>query len=204
MIGINIEKPKCCLDCPCYSCEFATCCITNIQSWEFDPFEEVLEGCPLVEDVAPVEMSSSDPTKTTPTAEWVIDPSDGERHCSHCHAILEDYMSRYVNFYYCYHCGAEMSNPHLSPWRRIPTKAEQEVVAADANNDTTASLLAQISADLDYAAQHDIDLPGEAYLMEAILEFNNIAAEAPQQQEVDSQKGNTESDYVSNDNLGSN
>ncbi len=45
-------------------------------------------------------------------AEWVADES-GDWHCSRCKAIIEADEESNHNWYFCYHCGAKMSNPYL-------------------------------------------------------------------------------------------
>lgn len=61
----------------------------RVRDVEFAPTIE------FTEDVAPIIK-----------AHW--ETIDGELHCSNCKAILEEYMSKWVNFKYCYHCGARM------------------------------------------------------------------------------------------------
>ena len=185
--------PQSCSKCPCYDCEYDMYNLTQRC------FRTIVDGlalreraydCPLVESrCASWEESDAD--------------DDGTLRCSKCKAVLEEYMYGWHNFYFCYHCGAPMSNPYPSSWRRV--RAERK--AAAAVSDDTASLADQIAADIEYAAQHDIELPGEAYLLRAILETNNALENALQAQKEKKQGRGTEikeDDNVLDDDTGSN
>ena len=92
MIGIDIEKPKCCIDCPCYNAEFVCCNITGTKSWDLDCFEEVFEDCPLVDDVVPAKHGR-----------WLDYPIAEEcSQCSCCGVLRMGYSN------YCPNCGADM------------------------------------------------------------------------------------------------
>lgn len=60
-------------------------------------------------------MANEEKEGATVCAKWekfdYTDDGHPAYYCSNCHAVLEDYMYQWNNFYHCYHCGAKMDNP---------------------------------------------------------------------------------------------
>lgn len=56
MIKLPIDKPKCCIDCPVFNCEFGSCqliengCYYNADGQLYDPFSEIHKECPIIEE----------------------------------------------------------------------------------------------------------------------------------------------------------
>ena len=56
MIKLPIDKPKCCIDCPVFNCEFGSCqliengCYYNADGQLYDPFSEIHRECPIIEE----------------------------------------------------------------------------------------------------------------------------------------------------------
>lgn len=56
MIKLDIEMPKCCIDCPIWADENGSCSITNNRYWSdngtnlFDPFTQRDQECPIIEE----------------------------------------------------------------------------------------------------------------------------------------------------------
>lgn len=40
--------------------------------------------------------------------QWIDKYGDGDWHCTRCGAIVEKHEQGYRNWYFCYHCGAQM------------------------------------------------------------------------------------------------
>ena len=104
-----MEKPKCCLDCPCYNGEFTCCQITGAATWEIDVFNEVAEDCPLVDDVASIKHGKWECVQI----DYDVRCNMATMRCPICkrwHSGVYHYgnPTEYVN--YCSYCGARMEN----------------------------------------------------------------------------------------------
>lgn len=64
--------------------------------WEYDRAIEVIESLPSARK----------------NGKWIRRKGADCWECSECHAVLEDHDLQLHNFYYCYHCGADMLNEH--------------------------------------------------------------------------------------------
>ena len=63
-----------------------------------------VKGCPEVECLRNVPSAQPERKK----GKWIDRYNNGDWHCSICNAIVEKDEQTYRNWYYCYHCGADM------------------------------------------------------------------------------------------------
>lgn len=57
------------------------------------------------------------PAGLVKTGKWVRRKGANCWECSQCHAVLEDFDIKLHNFYFCYHCGANMKT--MDGWMNI-------------------------------------------------------------------------------------
>lgn len=98
MIGINIEMPTYCYDCPCHNGENGRCNVTGEYTFDKRPFD-----CPLC-DVNEVKH-----------AKWIQNPyHDRFYTCSKCGRHVETYFIGPVKVYpFCSNCGAKMDEDKI-------------------------------------------------------------------------------------------
>lgn len=70
---------------------------------------EVGEAYEAVKELVPIDLEEK--------GKWIRRKNEDCWECSQCHAVLENFDIALHNFYYCYHCGANMQT--IDGWMNI-------------------------------------------------------------------------------------
>ena len=78
--------------------------ITMTESTDIDRLKGILAR---PSDITIIPLPTAQPERKK--GKWIDRYNNGDWHCSICNAIVEKDEQTYRNWYYCYHCGADMT-----------------------------------------------------------------------------------------------